>query len=126
MKRMLFVLSSRRCSSPSAASVAPTRPEARTASPPAATRTGGPRAAGIDQTVVGSAERDRHDDGRRQRRRRTPTTGCRLGPGIVRARMAGSVTVPSGLFYPFNPSLQAVSTTELTVSRPGRRAQYLA
>ena len=32
--------------------------------------------------------------------------------------MAGSVTVPSGLFYPFNPSVQAVSTTELTVSGP--------
>ena len=32
--------------------------------------------------------------------------------------MAGSVRVPSGLFYPFNPSVQAVSTTELTVSGP--------
>jgi hypothetical protein len=40
------------------------------------------------------------------------------GPGIVRARVAGSVTVPSGLAYPFDPSLQAVSTTELTVSGP--------
>ena len=44
--------------------------------------------------------------------------GLQAGPGIVRARMAGSVTVPSGLFYPFNPSAQAVSTTELTVSGP--------
>ena len=40
------------------------------------------------------------------------------GPGIVRARLSGSVTVPLGLFYPFDPSLQAVSTTELTVSGP--------
>jgi hypothetical protein len=40
------------------------------------------------------------------------------GPGIVRASIAGTWTVPSGLAYPFNPSLQAVSTTELTVSGP--------
>ena len=51
--------------------------------------------------------------------------GMQAGPGIVRARMAGSVTVPSNLFYPFNPSVQAVSTTELTVRRPGRRDQHL-
>ncbi len=44
--------------------------------------------------------------------------GMQAGPGIVRARMAGSVTVPSGLFYPFNPSVQAISTTELTVAGP--------
>src|SRR6185437_5411192 len=44
--------------------------------------------------------------------------GLQAGPGIVRTRMAGSVTVPSGLFYPFNPSVQAVSTTELTVAGP--------
>jgi hypothetical protein len=40
------------------------------------------------------------------------------GPGIVRTRLAGVVTVPSNLAYPFNPSTQAVSTTELTVSGP--------
>ena len=40
------------------------------------------------------------------------------GPGIARVSMSGDVTVPSGLFYPFNPSLQAVSATELTVSGP--------
>jgi hypothetical protein len=40
------------------------------------------------------------------------------GPGVVRARMAGSFTIPSNLAYPFNPTLQAVSTTELTVSGP--------
>lgn len=40
------------------------------------------------------------------------------GPGVVRARMRGSFTVPSNLAYPFNPSLQAVSTTELTISGP--------
>jgi HYR domain len=40
------------------------------------------------------------------------------GPGVVRARMAGSFTIPSNLAYPFNPSMQAVSTTELTVSGP--------
>jgi hypothetical protein len=40
------------------------------------------------------------------------------GPGVVRAQIDGSVTVPSNLNYPFNPSLQAVSTTELTISAP--------
>ena len=43
------------------------------------------------------------------------------GPGIVRARLSGTVTVPSNLAYPFNPSLQAVSTTELTISGPDDR-----
>ncbi|HET6550362.1 MAG TPA: hypothetical protein VFG79_18000 [Solirubrobacter sp.] len=40
------------------------------------------------------------------------------GPGIARVSMDGQVTVPSNLAYPFNPALQAVSTTELTVSGP--------
>jgi hypothetical protein len=40
------------------------------------------------------------------------------GPGIARASMHGNVTVPSNLAYPFNPSVQAVATTELTVSGP--------
>jgi hypothetical protein len=40
------------------------------------------------------------------------------GPGIARASMDGNVTVPSNLAYPFNPSLQAVATTELTVDGP--------
>ncbi len=40
------------------------------------------------------------------------------GPGITRASMDGHVTVPSGLAYPFNPSLQAVANTELTISGP--------
>jgi hypothetical protein len=40
------------------------------------------------------------------------------GPGIVRAAMDGNVTVPSSLGYPFNPSLQAVATTELTIHGP--------
>ena len=40
------------------------------------------------------------------------------GPGIVRTRLAGSVSIPEGLFYPFNPSTQADSSTELTVSGP--------
>jgi hypothetical protein len=40
------------------------------------------------------------------------------GPGIVRAQIAGSFTTPSNLAYPFNPSLQAVATTELTISAP--------
>jgi hypothetical protein len=40
------------------------------------------------------------------------------GPGIVRTQMSGSFTVPSNLAYPFNPSLNAVSTTELTISGP--------
>ena len=40
------------------------------------------------------------------------------GPGIARASMHGDVTVPDDLAYPFNPSLQAVSTTEVTVTGP--------
>jgi hypothetical protein len=40
------------------------------------------------------------------------------GPGVVRAKVHGSFTVPSNLAYPFNPSLQAVSTTELTINGP--------
>ena len=40
------------------------------------------------------------------------------GPGIARASMHGNVTVPSGLAYPFNPSVQAVANTELTVDGP--------
>ncbi|HEX5617264.1 MAG TPA: hypothetical protein VFX51_02540 [Solirubrobacteraceae bacterium] len=41
------------------------------------------------------------------------------GPGIARASMSGEFTVPSNLAYPFNPSVQAVSTTELTIDGPG-------
>jgi hypothetical protein len=41
------------------------------------------------------------------------------GPGIARVAQHGHVTVPSNLAYPFNPSVQAVSTTELTVNGPG-------
>jgi hypothetical protein len=40
------------------------------------------------------------------------------GPGIARVSMDGSVTVPSGLAYPFNPSVQSIATTELTVDGP--------
>jgi hypothetical protein len=40
------------------------------------------------------------------------------GPGIARAAMHGNVTVPSNLAYPFNPSLEAAATTELTVNGP--------
>ena len=40
------------------------------------------------------------------------------GPGIARASLDGHVTVPSGLFYPFNPSVQAIANTELTISGP--------
>ena len=41
------------------------------------------------------------------------------GPGIVRAAIDGSFTIPSNLAYPFAPSMQAVSTTELMISGPG-------
>ena len=41
------------------------------------------------------------------------------GPGVARASLSGDFTVPSNLAYPFNPSVQAVSTTELTVNGPG-------
>ena len=77
----------------------------------------GPSSGGIDQTssdplsVTGTMTGDDNAVGRAD-------YGLQAGPGIVRARMAGSVTVPSGLFYPFNPSTQAVSTTELTVAGP--------
>ncbi|HEY7629385.1 MAG TPA: hypothetical protein VH817_01725 [Thermoleophilaceae bacterium] len=40
------------------------------------------------------------------------------GPGIARVSMDGDVTVPSNLAYPFNPSLQAVASTELTFNGP--------
>jgi hypothetical protein len=40
------------------------------------------------------------------------------GPGIARVSMDGHVTVPSGLAYPFNPSVQAIATTDLTVDGP--------
>jgi hypothetical protein len=43
------------------------------------------------------------------------------GPGIVRASIDGSFTVPSNLSYPFAPTMQAVSTTELTISAPDDR-----
>jgi HYR domain len=77
----------------------------------------GPSSGGIDQTssdplsVTGTMTGDDNAVGHAD-------YGLQAGPGIVRARMAGSVTVPSGLFYPFNPSTQAVSTTELTVAGP--------
>ena len=48
----------------------------------------------------------------------TADYGIEAGPGVVRARIAGSFTVPSNLNYPFTPTMQAVSTTELTVSGP--------
>jgi hypothetical protein len=40
------------------------------------------------------------------------------GPGIARASMHGNVTVPSGLAYPFNPSVQAIANTDLTITGP--------
>jgi hypothetical protein len=40
------------------------------------------------------------------------------GPGIARVSLDGHVTVPSGLAYPFNPSVQAIAATELTISGP--------
>src|SRR3954451_21535858 len=40
------------------------------------------------------------------------------GPGIARASLDGHVTVPSALAYPFNPSVQAVANTELTINGP--------
>jgi hypothetical protein len=40
------------------------------------------------------------------------------GPGLARARIEGSFTVPSGQGYAFAPQVTAVSTTELTISGP--------
>ncbi|HEY7421634.1 MAG TPA: hypothetical protein VH541_06465, partial [Gaiellaceae bacterium] len=51
----------------------------------------------------------------------TADYGLAAGPGIVRAKVDGSFTIPSNLAYPFAPSLQAVSTTELTISAPDDR-----
>lgn len=39
------------------------------------------------------------------------------GPGIVRAKLQGSFHT-AGSTYPFNPSVQAISTTEITISGP--------
>ena len=44
---------------------------------------------------------------------------AQAGPGIARVSMHGDFSVPSNLAYPFNPSLQAIATTELTVNGPG-------
>ena len=40
------------------------------------------------------------------------------GPGIVRTKLGGTFAVPSGLAYSFDPTTNAVSSTELTVSGP--------
>jgi hypothetical protein len=40
------------------------------------------------------------------------------GPGVVRSKIGGSFGIPSNLAYFFAPSLQAISTTELTISAP--------
>ncbi len=47
------------------------------------------------------------------------------GPGIARVSFKdGQVTVPSNLAYPFNPSLQAVAATELTITGPTPRSTH--
>jgi hypothetical protein len=77
----------------------------------------GPSSGGIDQTssdpllVSGTMVGDENAVG-------TADYELASGPGIVRTKMRGSVTIPGGLFYPFNPSTQAVSTTELMISGP--------
>jgi hypothetical protein len=77
----------------------------------------GPDTGALDQTASTPLEATgtETDDG--------PAVGTvdyhlQAGPGIARASMNGHVAVPSGLAYPFNPSMQAVSTTELTISGP--------
>jgi hypothetical protein len=77
----------------------------------------GPKSGGFDQdsatqidksgTMTDSGEVVGHADYHMQ-----------AGPGIARASMDGDVSVPSGFAFPFNPSLQAVSATELTVTGP--------
>jgi hypothetical protein len=77
----------------------------------------GPTSGGLDQTgsaqleATGTMTGDSNAVG-------SVAYHLQAGPGIARASMAGDVTVPSGLAYPFNPSLQAVANTELTISGP--------
>ena len=78
----------------------------------------GPSSGGIDQTAstqleaTGTMTGDSNAVG-------SVDYHLQAGPGIARASLQGNVTVPSNLFYPFNPSVQAVASTELTVSGPG-------
>jgi hypothetical protein len=77
----------------------------------------GPSSGGIDQTAstqleaTGTMTGDNNAVG-------TVDYHMQAGPGIARASLDGNVTVPSNLAYPFNPSLQAVATTELTIDGP--------
>jgi hypothetical protein len=77
----------------------------------------GPQSGGLDQTdsIKLDASGTMRDNGNA-----VGSVDYRMqaGPGIARVSMDGNVTVPSGLAYPFNPSLQAVATTELTVNGP--------
>jgi hypothetical protein len=78
----------------------------------------GPQSGGFDQTSATPLD---HTDTMTDNGNAVGSVDYRIqsGPGIARASMHGNVTVPSNLAYPFNPSLQAVSTTELTVNGPG-------
>jgi hypothetical protein len=78
----------------------------------------GPSGGGLNQTTsptqleaTGTMTGDNHAQG-------SVRYHLQAGPGIARASMHGDVTVPDDLAYPFNPSLHAVSTTELTVNGP--------
>jgi hypothetical protein len=77
----------------------------------------GPQSGGLDQTnstqleARGTMTGDQNAVG-------SVDYHLQAGPGIARLSMHGNVTVPSNLFYPFNPSLQAVADTELTISGP--------
>jgi hypothetical protein len=78
----------------------------------------GPQSGGLDQTSATQLEASGTmvDNGNA-----VGSVGYHLqaGPGIARVAMDdGHVTVPSGLAYPFNPSLQAIATTDLTVNGP--------
>ena len=79
-----------------------------------------PETGGLDQTASGQLEASGTMTTTEQRSGTNGSADYHIasGPGIARAQIAGSFTTPSGLSYPFNPSLQAVSTTELTINAP--------
>lgn len=80
----------------------------------------GPQSGSVDQTATGQVEATGTMISTESPSGVNGTADYHVaaGPGIVRAQLAGTLTVPSNLAYPFNPSLQAVATTELTIGAP--------
>jgi hypothetical protein len=73
----------------------------------------GPKAGGLDQTAPTQLEATgtmTDDNGHAD-------YSLRAGPGVARVSLDGHVATPPG-FAPFNPSLQAVAETDLTIDGP--------